>query len=202
MDRKIHKTRSRALPAALAAALPALLLSACGGSSDGIAQLAEARPATLLSCTDLAAKISFPNTRITAAETVRRRAGGGGQAHCRALPRDRPHARARQHRGWPELRRGLRDAPAARLERALLLPGQRRAGRRREHGRGRAGRRAAGQRAADGLCRAQLRCRACRQPGSLLRPGPAGAAGLWLPGRGQAHAHGAQRAADGLWQGA
>ena len=42
MDRKIHKTRSRALPATLAAALPALLLSACGGSGDGIAQLAEA----------------------------------------------------------------------------------------------------------------------------------------------------------------
>ena len=91
MDRKIHKTRSRALPAALAAALPALLLSACGGSSDGIAQLAEARPATLLSCTDLAAKISFPNTRITAAETVAAGtltvAGKPIAEHCRVTGR-------------------------------------------------------------------------------------------------------------------
>ncbi|MDR0201357.1 MAG: tannase/feruloyl esterase family alpha/beta hydrolase [Delftia acidovorans] len=91
MDRKIHKTRSRALPATLAAALPALLLSACGGSSDGIAQLAEARPATLLSCTDLAAKISFPNTRITAAETVAAGtltvAGKPIAEHCRVTGR-------------------------------------------------------------------------------------------------------------------
>ncbi|MFG0674182.1 tannase/feruloyl esterase family alpha/beta hydrolase [Delftia sp. WSY_7] len=91
MDRKIHKTRSPALPAALAAALPALLLSACGGSSDGIAQLAEARPATLLSCTDLAAKISFPNTRITAAETVAAGtlavAGKPIAEHCRVTGR-------------------------------------------------------------------------------------------------------------------
>lgn len=91
MDRKIHKTRSRALPAALAAALPALLLSACGGSSDGIAQLAEVRPATLLSCTDLAAKISFPNTRITAAETVAAGtlavAGKPIAEHCRVTGR-------------------------------------------------------------------------------------------------------------------
>lgn len=96
MDRKIHKTRSRALPAALAAALPALLLSACGGSSDGIAQLAEARPATLLSCTDLAAKISFPNTRITAAETVAAGtlavAGKPIAEHCRVT--GRMHERA------------------------------------------------------------------------------------------------------------
>lgn len=91
MDRKIHKTRSHALPATLAAALPALLLSACGGSSDGIAQLAEARPATLLSCTDLAAKISFPNTRITAAETVAAGtltvAGKPIAEHCRVTGR-------------------------------------------------------------------------------------------------------------------
>ncbi|WP_333906055.1 tannase/feruloyl esterase family alpha/beta hydrolase [Delftia acidovorans] len=91
MDRKIHKTRSRALPAALAAALPALLLSACGGSSDGIAQLAEARPASLLSCNDLAAKISFPNTRITAAETVAAGtltvAGKPIAEHCRVTGR-------------------------------------------------------------------------------------------------------------------
>lgn len=91
MDRKIHKTRSRALPAALAAALPALLLAACGGSSDGIAQLAEARPASLLSCNDLAAKISFPNTRITAAETVAAGtltvAGKPIAEHCRVTGR-------------------------------------------------------------------------------------------------------------------
>ncbi|WP_447915386.1 tannase/feruloyl esterase family alpha/beta hydrolase [Delftia acidovorans] len=91
MDRKIHKTRSRALPATLAAALPALLLAACGGSNDGIAQLAEARPASLLSCNDLAAKISFPNTRITAAETVAAGtltvAGKPIAEHCRVTGR-------------------------------------------------------------------------------------------------------------------
>lgn len=91
MDRKIHTTRSRSLPAALATALPALLLSACGGSGDGIAQLAEARPATLLSCTDLAAKISFPNTRITAAESVAAGtltvAGRPIAEHCRVTGR-------------------------------------------------------------------------------------------------------------------
>lgn len=91
MDRKIHKTRSRALPATLAAALPVLLLAACGGSNDGIAQLAEARPASLLSCNDLAAKISFPNTRITAAETVAAGtltvAGKPIAEHCRVTGR-------------------------------------------------------------------------------------------------------------------
>lgn len=91
MDRKIHKTRSRALPATLAAALPALLLAACGGSNDGIAQLGEARPASLLSCNDLAARISFPNTRITAAETVAAGtltvAGKPIAEHCRVTGR-------------------------------------------------------------------------------------------------------------------
>ncbi|WP_280187745.1 tannase/feruloyl esterase family alpha/beta hydrolase [Delftia sp. PS-11] len=91
MDRQIQKTRSRPLAVALATAVPALLLAACGGSSDSVAQLAEARPASLLSCTDLAGKISFPNTRITGAETVAAGAltvaGKPVAEHCRVTGR-------------------------------------------------------------------------------------------------------------------
>src|SRR5256885_278568 len=91
MDRKIHKTRSRALPAARAAAIPPLLVAARGAAGPGPARRADAPPATLLSCTALAAKISFPNTRITAAETVAAGtltvAGKPIAEHCRVTGR-------------------------------------------------------------------------------------------------------------------
>lgn len=47
----------------------AALLSACGGSG-GPAQLTAASPGTILSCTDLTAKLNFPNTTITSAEQI------------------------------------------------------------------------------------------------------------------------------------
>ena len=77
----------------LAAALaPALLLAACGGSDDdGLPQLAAATPATLLSCTDLAGKIAFANTTITASESIAagtlKIAGKDVPEHCRVTGR-------------------------------------------------------------------------------------------------------------------
>ena len=66
-------------------ALPALLLG-CGGSDGGLPQLTAATPASLLSCTDLASKISFANTTITAANAVAAGAltvgGTAVPAHC------------------------------------------------------------------------------------------------------------------------
>lgn len=64
----------------------AVLLSACGGSSS-LTQLSAASPGTLLSCTDLATKINFPNTTITSAEQVAQDAltvtgVSGMPAHC------------------------------------------------------------------------------------------------------------------------
>jgi len=78
--------RTRPHPLALAA-LPAALLIGCGGSSDpGLPQLAAATPGTLKSCSDLAARISFPNTAITAATPVAAGeltvAGAPVRAHC------------------------------------------------------------------------------------------------------------------------
>lgn len=78
---------------ALAAALPAALLAACGGSDGPAAlpQLSAAQPASLLSCADLASKISFANTRITAATDVAAGtltvAGQPVAAHCRVTGR-------------------------------------------------------------------------------------------------------------------
>ena len=76
----------------LAAAVPAaLLLAACGGSDDGLPQLSPATPATLLACTDLVTKISFPNTTITAATQVTAGtltvAGQPVPEHCRVTGR-------------------------------------------------------------------------------------------------------------------
>ncbi len=68
-----------------------LLLAACGGSDDGLPQLAEAKPATLLSCTDLAGKIAFANTSIPGAESIPagtlKIAGKDVGAHCRVTGR-------------------------------------------------------------------------------------------------------------------
>ena len=65
--------KSRASRATLAAmaALPAALLVACGGSSEpGLPQLAAATPGALQSCSELATRINFPNTTITAANPI------------------------------------------------------------------------------------------------------------------------------------
>ncbi len=79
---------------ALAATLPAAMLAACGGSDGGptaLPQLSAATPASLLSCGDLVTKISFPNTRITAATDVAAGvltvAGQPIAAHCRVTGR-------------------------------------------------------------------------------------------------------------------
>jgi len=76
----------------MAAAVPAaLLLAACGGSDEGLPQLSPATPATLLACTDLVTKISFPNTTITAATQVTAGtltvAGQPVPEHCRVTGR-------------------------------------------------------------------------------------------------------------------
>jgi feruloyl esterase len=78
---------------ALAAALvPTLLLGACGGSGDDdLPQLSAAQGGTLLSCTDLAGKITFANTTITAAESIAagtlKVAGKDVGEHCRVTGR-------------------------------------------------------------------------------------------------------------------
>ena len=76
----------------MAAAVPAaLLLAACGGSDGGLPQLSPATPATLLACTDLVTKINFPNTTITAATQVTAGtltvAGQPVPEHCRVTGR-------------------------------------------------------------------------------------------------------------------
>ena len=76
----------------LAAAVPAaMLLAACGGSDDSLPQLSPATPATLLACTDLVTKISFPNTTITAATQITAGtltvAGQAVPEHCRVTGR-------------------------------------------------------------------------------------------------------------------
>ncbi|MDB5778226.1 MAG: esterase [Polaromonas sp.] len=76
---------------ALAALGSVCALAACGGGSDSVpapmlTQLSAASPGTLLSCTDLAGKISFPNTTLTAANAVAAGtltvAGAPVPAHC------------------------------------------------------------------------------------------------------------------------
>ena len=83
----ITKRRMRIHPLALSA-LPAALLIGCGGGSSdaGLPQLAAANPGSLKSCSDLAARINFPNTTITAASPVAAGtltvAGTPVAAHC------------------------------------------------------------------------------------------------------------------------
>lgn len=84
MHRATQRTRTTPL---VLAALPAALLIGCGGSSDAsLPQLAAATPATLQSCSELATRISFPNTHITAAVPVAagvlKVAGKDIAAHC------------------------------------------------------------------------------------------------------------------------
>lgn len=66
------------------------MLSACGGSDDdGLPQLAAASGATLASCTDLATRISFSNTTITAVNAIAAGtltvAGTPVPAHCQVV---------------------------------------------------------------------------------------------------------------------
>ena len=84
-----RKTRTRANPYALTAlsALPIALLVGCGGSSEpALPQLTAATPGTLQSCSELANRINFANTTITAANTIAAGtltvAGTPVRAHC------------------------------------------------------------------------------------------------------------------------
>ncbi len=77
----------RTLRLAALPVLPLALLAGCGGSSEpGLPQLTAASPATLKSCSDLASRINFANTRITAAVPVDAGtltvAGKPVRAHC------------------------------------------------------------------------------------------------------------------------
>ncbi|MET0857127.1 MAG: tannase/feruloyl esterase family alpha/beta hydrolase, partial [Telluria sp.] len=72
----------------LAATAAALLLSACGADSDtpDLPRLAGATGGTLSSCTDMATRIAFADTTITAANAIAAGtltvAGKPVQAHC------------------------------------------------------------------------------------------------------------------------
>jgi poly(3-hydroxybutyrate) depolymerase len=78
-----------------ATAATALLLSACGGNSDSnsastaLPQLAAASGAVLPSCSDLASRITYPNTQITAANAIPAGtltiAGKPVGAHCQII---------------------------------------------------------------------------------------------------------------------
>ncbi|MEO5793498.1 MAG: tannase/feruloyl esterase family alpha/beta hydrolase [Rhodoferax sp.] len=78
-------------------ALPTLLV-ACGGSDSALPQLTAASAGTLLSCTDLASKISFPNTTITAANAIAAGtltvAGTPVPAHCQITGKMNPRVSA------------------------------------------------------------------------------------------------------------
>ena len=67
----------------------ACMFTACGGGDDGLPQLSPATGATLASCTDLATRISFPNTVFTAANAIAAGtltvAGTPTPAHCQLI---------------------------------------------------------------------------------------------------------------------
>ena len=87
-----RKARTRTNPYALTAlsALPVALLVGCGGSSEpALPQLAAATPGTLQSCSELASRINFANTTITAANTIAAGtltvAGAPVREHCQVI---------------------------------------------------------------------------------------------------------------------
>ncbi|MBI3367256.1 MAG: tannase/feruloyl esterase family alpha/beta hydrolase, partial [Burkholderiales bacterium] len=65
------------------------LLAACGGIGESLPQLSPATGATLSSCTDLASRIGFANTTITAANAIAAGtltvAGTPVAAHCQIV---------------------------------------------------------------------------------------------------------------------
>ncbi len=161
------------------AVLSVVALAGCGGGDDdpvGIPQLAAAQPATLSgTCDALTAKLE--RTR----QHHDQRGEHGGCGHGRwwrgrpsALPGHGRDVPPHQRRGQQVLRHRLRDAPAHHMERALLLPGQRRHRRFRRGGRGGARWRAAHRCAGPGLCRDEFRRRPqqCRGRGIGLRHRP------------------------------
>ncbi|CAN5915511.1 tannase/feruloyl esterase family alpha/beta hydrolase [soil metagenome] len=79
----------RLIPLAAGAATLLSLLAACGGDDDSLPQLSAATGATLPSCTDLAARLTFANTTITAANAIAAGtltvAGQPVAAHCQIL---------------------------------------------------------------------------------------------------------------------
>ncbi len=77
---------------AVGAGTLAILLAACGGSNDddgALPQLAPATRAVLASCTDLASRIAYANTTVTAANAIPAGtlsvAGTAVPAHCQIL---------------------------------------------------------------------------------------------------------------------
>jgi hypothetical protein len=103
----MRHTNTNTIAAATVAALAALLLAACSDNDDrapdtpatpppvqALPQLTAATGATLASCTDLAARLSYPDTTISAVNPI---AAGtlavGGKpvaAHCQVTGRDVP----------------------------------------------------------------------------------------------------------------
>ncbi len=81
--------KRRLLSAAAGAASLFTLLAACGSGDDSLPQLGEATGGTLASCTDLATRIAFANTTITAANAIAAGtlsvAGTPVPAHCQVL---------------------------------------------------------------------------------------------------------------------
>ncbi len=99
----------RTLRLAALPVLPLALLAGCGGSSEpGLPQLTAASPATLKSCSDLASRINFANTRITAAAPVDAGtlyvAGKPVRAHCQVTGKMFERV---SHRGRQKLRHRL-----------------------------------------------------------------------------------------------
>ena len=89
-----RKARTRNNPYALTAlsALPIALLVGCGGSSEpALPQLTAATPGTLQSCSELASRINFANTTITAANAIAAGtltvAGAPVREHCQVIGR-------------------------------------------------------------------------------------------------------------------
>ena len=193
---------SCSLKAAVVAAAVAVALTACGGSDNTIPQLGAATGASLTSCTDLTTRASFANTIFTAASAVP--AGtltvGGTPvpAHCQLTGRMFDRTSPVDGKGYAI---GFEMRLPECLERALLLPGQRRHRRQRRHRQRHVRRRPDDERAGARFRRHQLGCRPQRGAEPDLRHRPAGPPRLRLPGCRQADADGQSGDPDRLRQG-